>query len=76
MKKVVLNTDAKSVASKQNHELKYICSVFKDASGQYLKKDALKQVMTNLGKKGKPSRSRRMIYIGLRAMGYVYFKKK
>ena len=70
------NNDAKSVASKESWEIRYICSVFKGADGKHLKSAVLKSVMANLGKNGKPSRSRRNIYVGLRAMGYVYSPKK
>ena len=70
------NNDAKSVASKESWEISYICSVFKDVDGRHLKSSVLKSVMANLGKNGKPSRSRRNIYVGLIAMGYVYFPKK
>ena len=70
------NSDAKSVSSKESYEIRYICSVFKDVDGRHLKSSVLKSVMANLGKNGKPSRSRRNIYVGLRAMGYVYFPKK
>lgn len=74
--KKVKNNDAKSVASKESWEISYICSVFKGADGKHLKSAVLKSVMANLGKNGKPSRSRRNIYVGLRAMGYVYSQKK
>lgn len=70
------NNDAKSVASKESWETSYICSVFKDKDGKQLKVSVLRTVMLNLGKNGKPSRSRRNIYVGLRAMGFVYSPKK
>lgn len=70
------NTDAKSVSSKQSWEPAHICKVFEDSSGTRLKSAVLKQVMKNLGKNGKPSRSRRSIYIALRGMGYFYVKPK
>lgn len=75
-KKKAKNNDAKSVSSKETWETKYICSVFKDKDGKQLKSGVLRTVMVNLGKNGKPSRSRRNIYVGLRAMGFVYFPKK
>lgn len=69
------NTDAKSVAFFQKHEMKYICGVFlKD--GEHLTHELLKQIMLALGKNGKPSRSRRNIYIGIRAYGYVFVGRK
>jgi hypothetical protein len=80
-KKVVHNTDAKQVASKQQHELKYICSVFttKNAVNSalvHLSPKDLKNVMSNLGTKAQPCRSRRKIYIALKGMGYTYTPKK
>ena len=69
------NTDAKSVAYLQKHEMEYICKVFfKD--GEHLKVSQLKEIMLALGKNGKPSRSRRNIYIGIRAYGYVFVGRK
>ena len=69
------NTDAKSVAYLQKHEMEYICKVFfKD--GEHLKVSKLKEIMLALGKNGKPSRSRRNIYIGIRAHGFVFVPLK
>lgn len=82
MKKVVGNTDAKSVASKQKHEISYICSVFVrngreigESFTENLKPAELRQVMINLGTKKSPCRSRRKIYIALKGMGYKLVKR-
>lgn len=78
-KKVVHNTDAKMVASKQKHELDYICSTWQYGSGDVhvpLYKHELKEIMQNLGSKKNPCRSRRMIYIALRGMGYTRVPSK
>jgi hypothetical protein len=80
-KKVVHNTDAKEVASKQQHEIKYICSVFTTTNAVnsklvHLSSKDLRNVMRNLGTKAHPCRSRRKIYIALKGMGYTYTPKK
>lgn len=71
------NTDAKEVASrtKNKRELKYICSIF-EMAGAKLTEGVLTAVMKNLGSGGKLCRSRRKIYIGLKAMGYTIKLKK
>jgi len=70
-KKVVRNNDAKEVASKQKSEMSDICRVFlKD--GKHLSMDLLKSIMLALGKNGKMCRSRRNIYVGIRAHGFVF----
>lgn len=74
-KKKAHNTDAKEVASLQSHELKYICRIFSDKFGK-LPMGVLKNIMRNLGEKGKMCRSRRKIYIGLKALGYSINLKK
>lgn len=68
----VKNNDAKSVASKQKHEMQYVCRVWKDAEGKHLKQTALKLFMDKLGKTGKPCRSRAKIYAALKENGYVF----
>ena len=69
-KKVVHNNDQKSVSSLQKHELAYICKTHKNEEGIKLTMDLLKIVMKRIGANGKPSRSRRRIDLGLKALGY------
>ena len=58
--------DKKLVASKQNHEMQYICKSWKDANGKSLPVKVLKDVVSKIGK------SRRRIYAVLRYLGYNF----
>lgn len=70
MKKV--NMDAALVATVQNNqsEVTYIAKRFKIPIA------TVRLAMKTVGKNGKPSRSRKMIYAELRKMGYVIPTKR
>lgn len=63
-----MKQDPKEVASKQAHEIAYICKRFK------VKKYDLLEVMKALGKSGKYCRSRGKIYARLKELGYTVHK--
>jgi len=70
------NNDAKEVASKQPQEINSICRVFVDQFGIHIRKELVLKIMKHLGKNGKLCRSRRLIYVGIRAHGYIYKARK
>mgnify|MGYP000526417324 CR=1 FL=1 len=63
-------TDSKTVASKQDYEMEYVCSVWYSADGKHLKIAVLRDVVKKTGK------SRRCINAVLRYLGYQYSTKK
>lgn len=68
-----------NLASMQKHEINYIRSTWQYGSGGVyipLYKSELLEIMQNLGSKKNPCRSRRMIYIALRGMGYTRIAPK
>lgn len=73
-KKQVHSMDEHLISS-QVWEHRYICSVFKK-DNTHLPMEKLKDIMLNLGRKGKPCRSRRIVYVGIRAHGYTYYPRK
>lgn len=66
------NQDAKLVAFKQAHqrEVKYIHNTY------YIPMEVVRAAMMAVGKNGKPSRSRKLIYRQLRLMGFVIKTKR
>ena len=62
-----MKQDPKLVAAKEHHEseVKYI------AKHYHIPIAVVRSAMLSVGKKGKPSRSRKMIYAALRLMNYV-----
>jgi hypothetical protein len=62
--------DQKLIASKQDHELRYICSVWYGESGKHLSMEVLKVVVKKIG------RSRRAVYAVLKYLGYSYRQPK
>ncbi len=67
-----MKQDPKLVAAKEDNEreVKHICSRFKIPIA------AVRKVMMDTGKDGRPCRSRKIIYAALRKEGYVINVKK
>lgn len=62
--------DPKEIAFKQPWEMKHVCQNFKGPDKKHLTMDKLKEIMINLGKNGKPTRSRSKVYTVLIGIGY------
>ena len=65
---MIKKMDPKLVAEKQQHEVAYISKKFKITSKN------LKAIMLQIGKNGKPCRSRKVIYAKLRSLGFTVLK--
>ena len=66
------NQDAKTIASKQEHEMDYLTRTWKDTNGKSIKLSVLKDIVKKVG------RSRRRVNSVLTYLGYKFtpVKKK